>query len=325
MKIEWFARPARRRHHAGFTLAEVLVALALGTIVVMAIGAGVVFVTKNWKDQQARLATQQNLREAVETLSREVRLASACLLPTDVTPPNNFQPLDGTHSGTTDTIIVRSNSSCVGQSNGTLTAACQASSACGTGPISLGSVTGFTVGMNAYIYQPGASPSGEYFSVATVNSGTNQLTPVAALTGTYTTAAGVYGIDQRTFTVTTVNGIPSLTIATLSNPTATVMVKGIDQLNVQYILNRSYSNSSCDGTTGGSDPLCWVWHPCPQTGACTGVSLAGDWQLVRNIQITVEARSINQVSPANNADGYLHISEVFNIAPRNFVFPLGRV
>src|SRR5207253_4812018 len=97
----------------------------------------------------------------------EVRLAGACMLPSSVTPPANFRPLDGTHSGTLDTINARSNTSCA---IGTLTSAGGVCNACTT--VTLDNVANFAAGTWAYIYQPpysGQTAFGEYFLINKVN------------------------------------------------------------------------------------------------------------------------------------------------------------
>src|SRR5438105_3802741 len=111
------------RRPAGFSLIEVLVALSITSIVVLAIGSAFVFVVRGWTDSDARLSAQQNLRNGVADLYREVKLAGTCILANTVTPPADFKPLDGTYSGGagTDTLTVMSNPKC---QVATLTAPC---------------------------------------------------------------------------------------------------------------------------------------------------------------------------------------------------------
>ncbi|TMJ07927.1 MAG: prepilin-type N-terminal cleavage/methylation domain-containing protein [Bacillati bacterium ANGP1] len=65
------------RRPAGFSLTEVLVALSITSIVVLAVGSAFVFVVRGWTDSDARLAAQQNLRTGVEEFYREVRPTSS--------------------------------------------------------------------------------------------------------------------------------------------------------------------------------------------------------------------------------------------------------
>src|SRR6266550_4964326 len=321
---------------AGFSLAEVIVALVLTSIVILSVGSGFVFVTRGWSDQQGKLAAQQNLRAAVQTLSREVRLAAACMLPSSVASPVNFQPANGVYSGTNqDTLIVRSNTSCA---IGTLTSAGGACNACTT--VYLDSVANFAAGTWAYIYQPpytGQPAFGQYFLVQQVNGplGTPANTLVVdqtvslKITLNYTAGgaipassppatypfASVYGIQERTFTIGTFGGTPTLMLQTINN-SATPFLKGVESLNLTYILNRVYDNiANCPaGSTGGSPNLCIVNLP----------ASSGEWVLVRGVTVTVGVRSTQRVRGAGS-DGYLHLTEVFQIAPRNFVFQTSRL
>ena len=100
------------RGTSGFTLIELMVAFSIASVVVIAVGSGFVFVTKAWTDQLGRVQTQQALRTTVESVTREMRLAGACMpsptLPPIATTYDPYQPLAGNH-GTTDSITITSN------------------------------------------------------------------------------------------------------------------------------------------------------------------------------------------------------------------------
>jgi prepilin-type N-terminal cleavage/methylation domain-containing protein len=294
----------------GFTLIEILVGVALASVVVFGVGSAYVFGTRGWVDHQARLQTQQQLRSAIAAISRELRLAGACMLPSSAgTPPANFRPLDGVNNGTVDSITERANPRC-------LTAALSAGNPCnGCTTINVGSSTGFVSGMRAYLLRNDFT-GGEVFTIQRVTAGT--IVATQALTGTYPAPAGnpssVFGIDVRTFaissTCTGCSGMPTLTLQTLDVQTPTPLVKGIDRLDITYILNRDYAAGSCDASTGGTRPLCVVTLP----------GSSADWKLVRVVTFNVGARSSRAVRAAGSADGFYHLGEVFEITPRNFVF-----
>ena len=294
---------------AGYTLIEVLVASILVAVVVLGMGRGFVFATRGWSNHQGRLQTQQSLRSAVAALSREVRLAGACMLPHSDTPPVDFQPLSGTHGATTDSITVRANPRCAQAP----VVASGCASPCPTIPVATGSTAGFTAGMRAYILN-GARTSGEYFQIQSVTSST--IVPTSPILGDYPApdAGGnfpsVFGIEERTFAVATIGGVPTLTLQTRDLPQAGI-VKGIDRLDIHYVLNRTYNAATCDFQTGGSPNLCVVNLP----------GSAGDWLLVRVVTFTVDARSAAGVRASGTADGFFHLTESFEITPRNFVFP----
>lgn len=316
----------------GFTLSEVLVGLSIASLVIIGVGTGFVFVTRAWAAHQGRAQVQQSNRVTVEAISRELRIAGACMPAATIAPiTSDFQPITGTHSGQTDTITITSNPRCAGPA--TVTQTCNA---CTT--INIDNTTNFQAGFWAYIYNsdptstpPG--PYGEYFLIQSVtagNPGTLTVNTVKPLTKNYPkliaagpqqgqNASSVYGADQRTFaissTCTGCNGVPTLTLTALDG-TQNALVKGVDQLVIRYVLNRTFvSNPAwCDGQTGGTLSLCLVMLP------TTGNSQPGDWQLVRAITFSIDARSTTPVPGVGSADGFLHRAETFEISPRNFLF-----
>jgi len=152
------------RSQAGYTTMEILVALALGTTVALTAMAGYVFSTRSWDAQALRLQTQQNLRAAIDMLSREVRLAGTCLPDAG---PANIRPLAGVDSGTMDTITIRTNVHCA---IATLTGPIAA----GATTINVDTVTNYVGGMQAYILQADTT-AGEYVMVASVNQAASRL------------------------------------------------------------------------------------------------------------------------------------------------------
>jgi len=314
----------------GFTLSEVLVGLSIASLVIIGVGTGSVFVTRAWATHQARTQVQQSNRSTIEALSREMRIAGACM-PMATLPPitPQFAPITGTHVGLTDSITITSNPRCAGATN--VNVDCNACAS-----ISVDNTTNFAAGMWAYIYNssdltspPG--PYGEFFLIQSVTAGspgTITVSGTSPLTKNYPhydtgltppKGASVWGAEQRTFAISTTctgcNGVPTLTLQTLGG-TQTPLVKGVGQMTIQYVLNRTYASnpSLCDGQTGGSLSLCVVNLP------TTGVSIAGDWQLVRAVSFTIDARSLTPVPGTGSADGFLHRTASFQISPRNFMF-----
>jgi type II secretory pathway pseudopilin PulG len=307
--------PSSKPSPAGFTLVEILVGLTIASAVIIGVGTGVVFATRAWADTQARLQAQQSLRSASENLSRETRLAGACMLPysTGAAPPANFQPLGGTH-GTTDTITITSNPACA---KAATTAACNNCTA-----IAVDNPANFVAGGWAYLLNTSASLN-QYFKVASVSGSTLNVagSPAPPISGNYPTGTSVFGVDQRTFSISTsctgCGGVPTLVLQTLNIGTATPVTKGVDALSIQYVLNRAYNNTTCNAATGGTPNLCVVTLP------TTSPSVAGDWQLVRDALFTIDARSAVKVRAAGSADGFFHLSATLKITPRNFVFVQG--
>lgn len=279
---------------------------ALASLVVVGVGTAYVFVTRGWADQRERLQTQQQLRSAVATLSREVRLAGACMMPA---PAADFQPIDGVDNGTTDTITVRSNPRC---------AQTVMTSACPPGCLSftVDAATKFLAGTWAYVYLNGTTH--QYFKIAGIVGNTITVGASTPITATYPPiASSVFGIEERRFAISSTcvgcGGIPSVTLQTLDLP-ETPLVKGIDRLDIRYVLNRNYDAGTCDASSGGPPALCVLNLP----------STPADWRLVRAVTFDVGARSRGGVRGAGG-DGYFRLGEIFEITPRNFVFSSGRL
>ncbi|HYM90341.1 MAG TPA: hypothetical protein VEW91_01760, partial [bacterium] len=116
------------------------------------------------------------------------------------------------------------------------------------------------------------------------------------------------------------NGIPSLTLQPLGG-SQQPLVKGVDSMSIQYVLNRLYSTApgECNAQTGGTSSLCVVNLP------TQAPSIAGDWQVVRAIIFALDARSITKVRASGSADGYFHLSDTVEISPRNLIYQQTRV
>src|SRR5437870_9187753 len=165
------------RGTSGFTLIELMVAFSIASVVVIAVGSGFVFVTKAWTDQLGRVQTQQALRTTVESVTREMRLAGACMpsptLPPIATTYDPYQPLAGSH-GTTDSITITSNPACAGPTS--VTSSCNACTS-----IIVQDTTNFTAGAWAYIYNSDTTtsppgPYGELFRNQSLNAGWGTIT-----------------------------------------------------------------------------------------------------------------------------------------------------
>ena len=302
--------------------------LSMASIVIIGVGTGFVFITKAWAEHQARTQVQQSLRSAIGDVSRELRLAGACMNPAEKPPvTSQFAPIRGVHSGTTDTITITSNPRCAGPTNVNL-----GCSGCTT--INVDNTTNFTPGMYAYIYNssdqsvpPG--PYGEFFLIQSITAGSpgtltasaplgqgGQVYPAFDSSQVPGRGSTVWGADQRTFAINTINNVPTLTLQVVGAVTPQALVKGIEQMSILYVLNRTYVSapSQCNGQTGGTLSLCVVYLP------GLAPSIAGDWQLVRSLLFTLGARSTTSVRGTGSADGYFHLTQTFGISPRNFVF-----
>ena len=205
----------------GFTIIEMLMSLVLFGM----IGATVVnFFGRHMKfrgDAEIQAEMHQGLNAAFDALTRDIRLAGACLPRQPV-----FVPMDGQNntSPTPDTITLRTgvvsgNTTCV-------QATLQTATAIGATTLSVDNLTGFTVGKYAFI---NGTSNGEYFQVQSLSgsSGAGTVTSATGLVNAYPVASGVYAIQERTYSIDTAN------FPTTTNPVPTLVVQ-IDRATSEW-------------------------------------------------------------------------------------------
>ena len=289
---------ASRRRESGMTLIEILIGIVLASFVVLVAGSGFVFVTRGWYGQQARLETQQNLRVAVERLVRELRLAGACLPQWGEVP--DLALISGRDGGERDVLEFRTNRTCA-------RSALRAAYPGGGGPIQLHTVEGFAVGMQAYIWNPNTR-TGEFFRVAEVNVPGRWISPATGLSGSYPGSqpplldASVLGVETQRYEVVDDRGVPELhlTVNRETGGRPEPLARGIERLNVRYVLQRAYRVEDCVAAYSREDPanpLCVKEEP-----------LDTEWPLVRAVLLEVWARSLRPV-PGVGGDGFYRLRQ----------------
>jgi hypothetical protein len=274
-----------------------VVSVSMAAVIIMAAGSGAVKFTLRWLEGNARQETQQRLRDAAQMVSRAMRLAGACL-PRE-SGPLNVRPLGGSNVGTTDSITIRLNARCA---SATVTSAFDG----GGNVVTVDDVSQFVPGMQAYILHEDNSV-GRFFRILSVDAGAGTLvvhgdTPIPEA---YPVNSSVYGAEAQTFSVATLGGVPTLTMAT-SVDAAEPAVRGVETFNLTYILNRAYDVATCAGSAGG---YCQVSVPASDT----------DWSLVRTVNLTITVRSPRRLM-SEGGDGYYRLTETLQLKPRNFVF-----
>ncbi|HVO25339.1 MAG TPA: prepilin-type N-terminal cleavage/methylation domain-containing protein [Candidatus Margulisiibacteriota bacterium] len=270
----------------GFSLVEMLVATAIVSTVLAAVGTLFAVSRGFMQDQILLVETQQGLRSTLESMARDLRLGGACLPIT-----GDFVVLDGTDSATTDSIttrtgLVRPNLSCIST---TLTAAMSKT----TTTLTVGTTDGFSPGMRALIRHAG-NGTGESFTILTVTP-PNTLTKAGGWAQDYPKDSGVYAADERTYSVDTTTDplLPMLTVTANGNaPSA--FAYGIENLTIKYLLNRN------------CPPCDIVDAPAPADN---------QWRMVNEILITATARSR---SAARNGQ-YIRLTGSISAKPRNLL------
>jgi prepilin-type N-terminal cleavage/methylation domain-containing protein len=275
----------------GFTLIELLAAICIA-LLAFAGASTLMAATQHFSHTQTlRIETVQALRASIDTVTRDIRLAGACM-PTG----GDFSPFDGTNTGTTDTVtmrtgLVRPSLTCITYNLG----ANAATSLTLSSPT--GSISGFQVGMGAYIYSP-QTGTGQDFIITSISGLT--LGSDTAMNQAYSsqvgalTLASVYASEKRTYKIdsTTNPNVPVLTVA-INGGTAIPFASGIEAFDIQYRLFRN----------------------CPPCDTVLLPTTTADWQLVNELIFNVTARSQSTDVTGN----YYRRSAQFIAKPRNLI------
>jgi hypothetical protein len=314
------AAPGRFWSSAGYTLVEVVVGIALGALVVLAAGAGYIFVTRSWGDESVRLDVQQTFRATAERLVRELRLAGVCLPLTvaDLHPVVGANAFPDPGVPERDAVTVRMNLRCAST---TLRAPCN-----GCVTLSVQSTEGFVAGEQVYVVAP-ATNAGEFARIRTVD-GPGAMTLEGPLRGNYPgdgpgagPDATVYAVETQDYATAVQDGVPVLLLA-VNRPTGgqdQLMARGVERFNVRYVLNRLWTTGSCDDRfdlkrtpTILDDDLCVKDQP-----TATPVN---EWTQVRYLLVDLQVRSLRTVRGIGG-DGYVRIAQTLEVKPRNLLQP----
>jgi hypothetical protein len=221
-----------------------------------------------------RLEAQQALRGSLDAITRDLRLAGACL-------PLNGQAValagvnaPGGDSITIRTGLTRADLSCILASTDV---------AVGPGALTLQmdpaipNVTdGFATDMLAYIADP-PNAIGEFATISAV--GPNSITFDTALTQAYPRLSTVYAVDERTYAIDA--SIPTLPLLTLQVDRGMVQAfaAGMRDLQIQYVLDQN----------------------CPP---CDRVNLPvsnAQWRLVNSVELTATVETVGGIRPQDQA------------------------
>jgi hypothetical protein len=254
---------------------------ALGGIAAMAVAQFFAFQARKQHGTSFRVELQQALRASIDTMTRDLRLAGACL-PSD----GDFVALDGTNGPGPDSVtvragIVRTDLSCVVTAATTLTAA-------GTNSFDVGSSAGFAPGMRVYVRHPGGM--GQFTTVATAP--TNRIVVTNATTMDYPVGTGIYAVDERTYTIDASGPVPRLML-TVDQGVPQAFAAGMRDLQLQYVLERN----------------------CPP---CDVVDLPPDdptWRLVNQVLVTPTAETVGATRPEDQVT----LAQTSRAKPRNLM------
>lgn len=267
MRSRRSSRRSSDARRAGFSLIELLVSFAVaGTLLV---GVVKFFATqvKGARAHSFRVEAQQAMRGSLDAITRDLRLAGACL-PGD----GAFTSLDGTDGPGTDSVtirsgLVRANNQCL---RTTTTAAA------GAGATSLTVETGadFTQDMLAYVRHPNGS--GEF---ALVNGmGATTVTFQTGMTQPYPAGSSVHGVDERIYGVDD-TADPPLLLLTVNRGDPQAFAAGMSDLQFQYVLERN----------------------CPTCDVIDLPATTAEWWLVNAVQVTAAIETVGATQPDEEA------------------------
>lgn len=243
----------------GYSIVELVLSTALAMMALAATSSLFIAGRGTLRNEDVVLETAHAIRTTTDLLLRDLRLGGACLPVT-----GGFVALSGVNNGTTDEIVSRSgltraDLSCV-------RSASVESTMEGASSIKLETADGFRPGVRAYVRHPNGT--GEYFTVTSVDGATNTISSDVAFALAYPPTSGVYGIEERRYSVD-LSADPPVLQMQINGQDALPFAIGIEKLDIKYQLKRN----------------------CP---TCDVVDLPTDnneWALVDQMLLTLTARS----------------------------------
>jgi Tfp pilus assembly protein PilW len=275
------ARSSRRSTERGFSLFELLMSAALGSIAAIAVSQFFSMQARQQVGHGFRVELQQAVRSSLDTMTRDLRLAGACL-PSD----GDFVALAGTNGPAADSVtvragVVRADLSCVVTALSALTQA-------GQQTLTVTSAQGFAPNMRVYVRHPGGT--GQF---TTVNAaGGTAVTLTDATTMDYPVGSGLFAIDERRYAIDTSGAVPTLTL-TVDQGTPQAYAAGITDLQLRYVLAQN----------------------CPP---CDVVDIPPDdetWRLVNEVLVTSTAETVGAARPEDQVT----LTETSRAKPRNLL------
>ncbi len=262
---------------------ELLVVLAISGVALASISTFYVGQMRNLRQNTLRVEVQQAMRASLDAISRDLRLAGACL------PAGGaYLPLSGTNVAAGDTITIRTgvvnaNNTCFPTS-----VANNPSVLAGATAITLINGAGFTPDMLVYIRHPNGA--GELKNITNVAG--NVITVNSGLSQDYPFGSGAWPVDERVYALDKSGATPLLTLNIGQNG-AQAFAAGIGDMQFRYQLNRN----------------------CPP---CDVVDLPADtaeWSLVNSVNVTVKAQT---VGPKLANDAFAMTTGI-DVKPRNLL------
>jgi type II secretory pathway pseudopilin PulG len=262
-------------------LLELLVTVGVVGVSMMAATQFFALQARQQRGHSFRLEAQQAMRASLDAMSRDIRLAGACL-PTD----GQFLALDGADDPNGDRItiragLVRQNTSCIIAS--LTTAALQ-----GDATLVVDSASGFTAGQLVYVRHPNGG--GEIHNAAAVNA---TIGLDGGLTQAYPVGSGVYALDERIYQLDKSDAQNPLLTLTINRDAPQAFAIGVDDLQFRYTLDQN-----CP--------------PCDVTDLPNSTAI---WRLVNDVIITARVKTTGWKRSEDNVT----MLETTRAKPRNLL------
>jgi prepilin-type N-terminal cleavage/methylation domain-containing protein len=257
-------RPDRARAARGFSILELVVALGVSSIAMTAITKFFGQSALNFRKQSYRLEAAQASRATLDAITRDLRLAGACL-PT----VGNFVALEGTDASAGDTVTIRTG--LVGADGSCIRSANTADLAIGATTIPVENASQFTTG--TLLYLANANGSGEI--VQLTGKAGNTLTIGSGLVQGYTASnAGVFALDERVYWLDKSDPAAPLLILQANWGPQQAFAVGVEDLQLRYVLQQN----------------------CPACDVVDAQALGEvEWRLVNEVVVEATVRTVGGV------------------------------
>ncbi len=277
---------ASAKRQSGFTLIELLVAVVIASVLGSAMVSFFATQMRFRADTDLQAETHQGMIAAFDALTRDIRLAGACL-PTQPV----FVPIANSN-GTTDNITLRT-----GVMNATtacVVATLQAASVANGTTLSVSDLTGFTVNGRGFISD---GVNTEFFTISALSgtTGPGTITATQPMARGYGFSSGVYALQERKYSIDRVTYAPIPTLVrSIDGQAAVPIAAGVDSLDIRYRLIAG----------------------CPN---CQIVPVPADnptWNQVSEVRVTITAQSPRQLS---GGAYYTEGPTTVTVQPRNLL------
>jgi hypothetical protein len=227
-----------------------------------------------------RIELQQALRSSLDNITRDLRLAGACL------PANGtFAALAGQDGPGPDQVtiragVVRDDMSCV-------RSALTAMTSNGTTSLSVSDASGFAADTLVLVH----TAAGQQYSFVTGVAG-NVITIEDPATIDFPVGSGVFAIDERVYGIDDIGPAPRLML-TINRGAEQAFANGMRDLQVQYVLANN----------------------CPPCDVVDIPANDTEWRLVNEVIVTAQAETVGAV----RAEDQVSLRETSRAKPRNLL------